>query len=71
MGRLVTPAFLIIVGWVMIALGVFVAVHPMLPNARPITGALWLDIAFAVFFLVRGGMNVKTGRRIREARKEA
>lgn len=68
MGRLVGPTFLIVVGWVMIVLGAFVAIHPLLPGVKPITGQIWLDVAFAVFFLVRGWMNVRAGRRVRAAR---
>ena len=45
-----------VLGTVMAGLGLFVVVRLAAMGQPPLTGALWLDIAFALFFLVRGGM---------------
>ena len=53
----------LVLGWVMIALGAFVAVHPLWSHGRPVTSSIWLDMAFAAVFLLRGVMNVRGGRK--------
>jgi hypothetical protein len=57
----------IVLGWVMIALGLFVALHPLWSHGRPVTPSIWLDMAFAAVFLLRGVMNLRVGRRSRVA----
>jgi len=52
-----------VLGWIMILLGAFVAVHPLWSHGRPVTGSLWLDMAFAAVFLLRGVMNVRGVRK--------
>ncbi len=52
-------------GIVMVLLGAFVALRPIWAPRRPITGALWLDAAFALVFLLRGVMNIRAARRAR------
>lgn len=52
-------------GVVMVLLGAWIALRPVLPGARPITSSRVLDVAFALFFVVRGLMNVRTGLRAR------
>ncbi len=52
-------------GVAMILLGVWIAIRPLIPPSRPITSERWLDVAFAAFFLIRGGMNVRTALRTR------
>jgi hypothetical protein len=49
----------VVLGWVMIALGLYVAVHPLWSHGRPVTQSIWLDMAFAAVFLLRGVMNVR------------
>ena len=53
----------LILGWIMIALGAYVAVHPLWAHGRPVTTSIWLDMAFAAVFLLRGFMNVRGFRR--------
>jgi uncharacterized membrane protein HdeD (DUF308 family) len=55
--------FVLVLGVLMIALGLYVAIRPLLGAGRPLTGARWLDIAFAAVFLLRGVMNVQAARR--------
>ena len=51
------------IGTVMIGLGLFVAVRLAATGGRPLTGKLWLDLAFALFFVVRGTMYFSRFRR--------
>ena len=59
--------FSLSVGAIMIALGVLVALAPLLAPVvlhRPsITPSRWLDMVFALFFIVRGVMNVRLAQR--------
>ncbi len=51
-------------GALMVGLGLYVVLRLMATAGRPLTGRLWLDVAFAVFFLVRGGLYLyNLGRR--------
>ena len=43
----------------MFAIGLFVAVRPLWTRA-PVTGARWLDMAFAIVFMLRGAINIRT-----------
>jgi hypothetical protein len=49
-----------VLGWVMIALGAYVALHPLWSHGKPVTPSIWLDMAFAAVFLLRGAMNLRT-----------
>jgi len=49
----------LVLGWIMIALGAYVAVHPLWSHGQPVTTSIWLDMAFAAVFLLRGFMNVR------------
>ena len=51
------------IGVVMIALGSYVALHPLWAGPRPLSASRWLDMAFAAFFLFRGWANVRSARR--------
>ena len=53
----------LVLGWIMIALGLFVALHPLWSHGRPVTTSLWLDMVFAAVFLLRGVMNLRGVRR--------
>ena len=51
------------IGVVMLLLGAFVALRPLWAGPRPLSASRWLDAAFALFFMVRGWMNVRPARR--------
>jgi hypothetical protein len=53
----------LVLGWIMIALGAYVALHPLWSHGRPVTPSIWLDMAFAAVFLLRGFMNVRGRQR--------
>lgn len=55
----------LVVGVLMIGLALFLVVRQVLPQG-PVTSSRWLDLAFAAFFLVRGGMNVRGALRARD-----
>ncbi len=56
----------LVIGLVMVGLGGFVALRPLW-NRTPLTGQRWTDIAFALFFLLRGAMYLRSLRRGRAA----
>lgn len=51
--------FTTILGVLMMGLGTVVLVRLMLRGGEPLTPSLWLDLLFAAFFLVRGGMHLR------------
>lgn len=53
----------LVLGWVMILLGAYVAAHPLWSHGQPVTTSIWLDMAFAAVFLLRGFMNIRGVRR--------
>ena len=57
-------------GVVMLALGAYVALNPLWAHGVAITGSRWLDGTFAVVFLLRGAVNVRSAR-ARRARAAA
>jgi hypothetical protein len=57
----------VVIGGVMVALGAFIAVRLLAFRGVPLTGALGLDVAFAAFFLIRGGMQFRRWRQARGA----
>jgi hypothetical protein len=48
----------------MVALGGWLLINAYVLRRPPLSGKPLLDAAFAFFFLLRGGMNVRTGRRL-------
>jgi len=55
-----------VLGVVLLGLGLFVALRPLWTHGV-LTGARWLDMAFAFVFMLRGAINVRTAvRRRRE-----
>lgn len=56
----------LIIGVLMIGLAIFLLSRPLFPPGTPVTTARWLDVAFAAFFLLRGGMNVRAALRSRD-----
>lgn len=59
----VRSRFLLALGAILIVIGGYLAVRPLIGAGAPITSSRWLDMAFAVFFLIRGVMNVRTATR--------
>ena len=51
------------IGVVMVALGLVLVLRPLYRPGRPITTSPWLDVAFAAFFLFRGGWNLRVARK--------
>lgn len=47
------------IGAVMIALGLYIGARSLAGAAAPLTSQPWLDLAFAFFFIVRGGLQVR------------
>ncbi len=60
--------FVLGLGALMILLGVFIAIRPLIPPGKPITTSRLLDVAFAAFFIIRGWMNMRTALRTRGRR---
>lgn len=55
----------LVLGVALSALGAFVALRPLFTHFAVLTGARWLDVTFALVFLVRGLMNIKSALRRR------
>jgi hypothetical protein len=49
----------LVLGVAMFGIGLFVAVRPLWTPVS-FTGARWLDMAFALVFMLRGAVNVRT-----------
>lgn len=50
------------IGVTMIALGLYIGGRSLAGAATPLTSKPWLDVAFAVFFVVRGALQVRRWR---------
>jgi uncharacterized membrane protein HdeD (DUF308 family) len=50
----------LVLGVMMFAIGVFVALRPLWTHGAVLVGARWLDVAFAVVFMLRGVLNVRS-----------
>ena len=50
----------LVIGVVLVALGLFIAVRPLFTHNAVLTSARWLDLTFAVVFMLRGVINVRT-----------
>jgi uncharacterized membrane protein HdeD (DUF308 family) len=55
----------LVLGVVLIGLGLFVAVRPTWTHNGVLTGSRWLDMTFAVVFMLRGVINVRSALRRR------
>jgi hypothetical protein len=53
-----------VLGVILFVLGLFVGVRLLVVHV-PLTGTRWLDVAFAIVFMIRGVMNVKRAQRRR------
>ncbi|MBK6485643.1 MAG: hypothetical protein IPF98_01990 [Gemmatimonadetes bacterium] len=51
------------IGAVMIGLGLYIGARTLVGGTTPLTGTRWLDLAFAVFFVLRGALQVQRWRR--------
>lgn len=54
------------IGGVMAALGVFIAARLFVLGRPPVTGTMGLDVAFAVFFVLRGALQYRRWRLAKE-----
>ncbi|MBK8250168.1 MAG: hypothetical protein IPK85_22670 [Gemmatimonadetes bacterium] len=54
------------IGAIMAALGVYIALRALMFGGAPLTGTLGLDLAFAVFFIARGGLQYRRWRLAKE-----
>jgi uncharacterized membrane protein HdeD (DUF308 family) len=61
--RWMTP---LVLGVAMFALGAFIALRPLFTHFATFTPSRWLDMTFAVLFLLRGWLNVKTALKRRK-----
>lgn len=52
----------LVLGVTMFAIGLFVAVRPLWSHNAVFLGARWLDMTFAIVFMLRGIVNVRTAR---------
>jgi len=57
----------LVLGWIMVAIALYLVVHLVWSRGTPQTPSIWLDIAFAVLFLLRGLMNLRAKRRAQSA----
>ena len=58
--------FSLVLGVIMIGIGAYLAVSPLLPTHWVRTGPRWFNLAFALFFLLRGWMNVRSALRSKQ-----
>jgi hypothetical protein len=54
------------IGAIMAALGAYIALRVLALGETPLTGTLALDLAFAVFFIARGGLQYRRWRLAQE-----
>jgi len=52
--------FTMVLGVVLMVLGAFIGVRPLFTHWAVMTGARWLDVTFALVFIFRGWLNVRT-----------
>ena len=50
---------MLVTGAVMFGIGMYVAWRPLWTHNSILTGARWLDIAFAGVFMLRGAINIR------------
>ena len=50
----------LVLGVAMFGIGLFVALRPLWTHNGVLTGTRWLDWAFALVFMLRGVLNVRT-----------
>jgi hypothetical protein len=52
--------FTLVLGVILMGLGAFIGVRPVFTHWSVLTSARWLDVTFALVFIFRGWLNVKT-----------
>jgi hypothetical protein len=57
----------LVLGIAMFGIGLFIALRPLWKHNATLTGARWMDWAFAFVFMLRGVMNWRTARGRRTA----
>jgi hypothetical protein len=60
----------LVLGVIMFAIGLFVALRPLWSHNAVLFGARWLDLSFAVVFMLRAAINVRTARARRQRTPE-
>jgi hypothetical protein len=55
-----SSAVKLLLGVAMFGIGLFVALRPLWTHNGILTGARWLDLTFALVFMLRGFLNVRT-----------
>jgi hypothetical protein len=55
-----SSAVKLLLGVAMFGIGLFVALRPLWTHNGVLTGARWLDLTFALVFMLRGFLNVRT-----------
>ncbi len=58
---------MLVLGAAMLVIGVYVAVRPLWTHNATVTGARWLDMAFAIVFILRGVINIRVAMSRRRA----
>jgi hypothetical protein len=53
----------LVLGVILIGLGCFIGLRPLFTHNATLTGPRWLDVTFALVFMIRGTVNVKTALR--------
>ena len=53
----------LVLGWIMVAIGVYLIGHLAWTRGAPQTMSIWLDLGFAALFILRGVMNLRGRRR--------
>ena len=61
----------LVTGLAMIAMGLVIVARPLCTARPALTSSAWMDGAFALFFLVRGLMNVRSARQGARHRRDA
>ena len=56
----------LVLGVIMFAIGLFVAIRPLWSHNAVLLGARWLDLTFALVFMLRGVINVRVARSRRQ-----
>jgi hypothetical protein len=51
-----------VLGVLLVGLGAYIALRPLWTHNASLTGQRWLDATFAVVFLLRGLVNIRTAR---------
>jgi hypothetical protein len=56
----------LVLGGIMFAIGMFVAFRPLWTHDGVLLGSRFLDFTFAIVFMVRGALNIRSARNRRQ-----